>query len=483
MKRVVFLACLMTAFFVVGGASPPGHSESKWSNVGRSAKDMKLTVSSDGRYLVDQDGTPFFYLGDVAWTLLKRLNHEQVDDYLNNRLAKGFTVIHAYVLRGLEVPNLYGDLTLMDRDPAKPNDAFFRNVDYIVNRANELGLVVGLVVTYGEHVRQTRTNEQVFTPSNAFAYGKFLGERYKDYAVVWLLGGDRVAAEDEAVWTAMAKGLKEGSRGTQLVSYHGPGPQAGVTGYSSSFWLHNADWLDFNMIQSGHRWGTLNYEFITHDYNLKPAKPTIDMEPRFENHHTGMDVIRRIGPHQVREAAYWNMLAGAAGHGYGCNDIFQFYDPGSTKPSYRDGSYPFGTWYATTHWQKAMDFEGAFDMGHLRKLFELRPWYQMVPDQSLIAMGQGSGEDHIQAARAEDGSFLVAYLPFGNRIGVHMDKLTAPRLKAQWYDPRQGSWVAIGEYTNRGIREFVPPSNGEMNDWVLVIEDQTKNYPTELPSK
>ena len=45
----------------------------------------------------------------------------------------------------MEVPNLYGDLTLMDRDPTKPNDAFFKNVDYVVNKANELGLVMGLV--------------------------------------------------------------------------------------------------------------------------------------------------------------------------------------------------------------------------------------------------------------------------------------------------------------------------------------------------
>ena len=43
--------------------------------------------------------------------------------------------------------------------------------------------------------------------------------------------------------------LKEGSGGQQLVSYHGHGST------SSSNWFHQADWLDFNSIQSGHGWG------------------------------------------------------------------------------------------------------------------------------------------------------------------------------------------------------------------------------------
>jgi hypothetical protein len=130
----------------------------------------------------------------------------------------------------------------------------------------------------------------------------------------------------------------------------------------------------------------------------------------------------------------------------------------------------------TTHWRNAMDFEGAYDMGWVRKLFQLRPWHRMVPDQSVIAAGQGDGEDHIQATRAEDGSFVIAYLPFGRYIAVHMDKLSGTKINAQWYDPREGTWTPIGQYLNKGVREFVSPSNGDQNDWVLVLEDMEKNY-------
>lgn len=453
----------------------------------RSVKGMKLKVSSNRRYFVNQSGEPFFYLGDTAWTLFKRLNHEEVDKYLRNRAAKGFTVIQVYVLRGLEVPNLYGDLTLIDRDPTKPNEAFFENIDYIVNRAEELGLFMAMICTFGEHVRQGigasedfRKNEAIFNTSNAYIYGKFLSNRYKDKPVIWLLGGDRKPAEDKIIWRAMAEGLIAGHQGNHLISYHGPGDQ---TTPSSSFWLHNEGWLDFNTIQSGHGWAIKNYEYVAHDYNLKPIKPTLDMEARYENHPDVKGrTDRRMDAHQEREAAYWAMLAGAAGHGYGCNDIWQFFDEGR-KSSYDDYSYPIKKLkklIGTTNWHEAIDFEGAYDMGLMRKLFELRPWYKIVPDQSIIAAGQGEEEDHIQAARAEDGSFIIAYLTFGNPISVHMDKISGTKVKAQWYDPRNGTWIDIGQYSNTGVLEFSPTSSGDQNDWVLVLEDKEKKYPVDL---
>jgi len=116
----------------------------------------------------------------------------------------------------------------------------------------------------------------------------------------------------------MAKGLKDGSGGSQLVSYHGQGST------SSSMWFHKADWLDFNSIQSGHNFASDSYAFVSKDYALTPAKPTVDMEPAYENHPTGANKPR-VDVHKVRSQAYSAMLAGAAGHGYGSLDLFYFY--------------------------------------------------------------------------------------------------------------------------------------------------------------
>jgi Putative collagen-binding domain of a collagenase len=107
-----------------------------------------------------------------------------------------------------------------------------------------------------------------------------------------------------------------------------------------------------------------------------------------------------------------------------------------------------------------MAYEGSRQVGLMRRLFELRPWYKLVPDQSVIAAEQGEGEDHVRSARAEDGSFVIAYLPSGKPLSIKMDKLSGKTVKAQWYDPREGTWREIGEYPNSGNHEFVAPTQG-----------------------
>ena len=442
-------------------------------------KDIRLQISGDGRNIVDQNGKPFFYLADTAWTIFKRLNREEVEVYLDNRAAKGFNVVQAYVLRGLEVANIYGDYPLIDRDPTKLDEGFFGNVDYVVNKANEKGIVMGLVTCFGEHVRKGDrifkrhgSYEDIFNIENAYEYGKILGKRYINNGVIWILGGDVPPIYALEIWESMALGLKDGSDGKHLVTFHGPG------GSSSSYWFHRCEWLDYNTIQSGHSWAVPNYIFVDHDRHMTPIKPTLDMEPRYENHIDRNDESRRMGAHQSREAGYWSVFAGASGHGYGCNDIFQFNDE-TKSDSTADYSHTYLP--PTANWRTAMDFGGAFGMGYIRKLMELRPWYEAEPDQTVIAGGMGRGEDHIQALRAKDGSFILAYLPFGNPVEIDMGKLSARNVKAQWYDPRRGSFSPIGSFANDGRkRQFIAPSKGVDNDWVLVLEDESKNYPVEL---
>src|SRR5437667_5611064 len=118
------VTALLTA--VCGNAATPDDAAA------RSVKNLKLRISRNGRYFVDQDSKPFFYLGDTCWLLFQRLNHEEVDEYLEDRVRKGFTVIQAYVIRGLGERHpdgnrsLLGQSPFIDRDPTKPNEEFFK---------------------------------------------------------------------------------------------------------------------------------------------------------------------------------------------------------------------------------------------------------------------------------------------------------------------------------------------------------------------
>src|SRR5579864_1080975 len=124
--RILFLIVWVLVFQGGVQADPPknpGRDAKSDAASARSVKGMKLKVSANGRFFVDQDGKPFFYLGDTAWLLFQRLNREEVEEYLNDRAGKGFTVIQAYVIRGLGPrhpdgnTSLLGETPFIDRDP------------------------------------------------------------------------------------------------------------------------------------------------------------------------------------------------------------------------------------------------------------------------------------------------------------------------------------------------------------------------------
>src|SRR5262249_19602871 len=202
------------------------------------------------------------------------------------------------------------------------------------------------------------------------------------------------------------------------------------------------------------------------DSAMGPAHPDVAKEPAFETHPTGAGKPR-VDVHKVRTQAYFAMLAGAAGHAYGSLDLFWFLKRGD-GPFPRDGFMD---------WRTAMNYPAAGQMRALRRLFEQRPWYQLTPDQSVLAADPGSGPFRAVAARAQDGSFVIAYTPEGKPLSISMDKISGKTVKAQGSDRREGTWTHSGEFPNTDRREFVPSSQGEQSDWVLVLEDPARGFP------
>ncbi len=429
----------------------------------------RLRVSENRRFLEDSSGRPFFYLGDTAWQLFHRLNREEADLYLRNRAAKGFTVIQAVLLAelgGLEEPNANGDLALHGKDPDRPNEAYFRHADWIVKRANELGLTVGLLPTWGSYWKEGAA--RIFDAEKAYRYGLYVGKRYRDASLIWILGGDQnvETAGERAIIDAMARGLREGDGGSHLITFHPRGPG------QSSLALQDAPWLDFHMNQTSH--GARDHDtglFIERDLRLQPLRPTLDGEPRYETLPVGFYManysrLDRFDDFDVRQAAYWAVLAGACGHTYGHSSVWQMWQPGRKS-----------ILWAATDWREALDHPGAFQMGHLRRLFEARSFAKLVPDQTLVLNAPQTGGAKVRAARASDGSFLIVYSPFGEPFTIEKSRLPARRLKEIWYDPRYGVAHLVHRSDNQGFQTYTPPTRGRGQDWVLIVEDEAAKLP------
>ena len=458
-----FAAILVTAFIAV--ASTPAVADPL----------PRLRLSENKRFLVTADGQPFFWLGDTAWELFHRLNREEAERYLQNRAKRRFTVVQAVVLAeldGLAEPNPYGHLPLHDSDPARPNEAYFAHVDWIVARANALGMYVGLLPTWGDKWnRKWGVGPEVFTPDNAYRYGEWLGRRYKDAGIIWIAGGDRPIESDahREIVQAMARGLRAGDEGAHLITFHPPG------GNGSSTWFHGAEWLDFNMRQNGHvPEFTGRYDRTRADYDLMPVKPVIDGEPIYEDHPVSFDA-KKLGhsiSSDVRRPLYWNLFTGAFGHTYGHHSVWQMWTP-DRKPI-NDPLMP---------WHEAIEQPGAAQMQHGRALMESRPFLTRVPDPDIVVTDRvptsvpGEGRYRFVATRDADGSYAMVYAPAGRPFSVRMSAISGSRVKAWWFNPRTGAATAIGTFPNTGEREFMPPDKGEMIDWVLVLDDESRDYP------
>lgn len=436
-----------------------------------------LKVSENGHYLQYEDNTPFFWLGDTGWEIFHRLTLKEIIQYLDNRKAKGFNVIQAVILAeldGMHSPNKYGDYPLINNDPDRPNEKYFQLVDTVVAMAAQRGIVMALLPAWGDKVtlKYGGKGPVIFNPENACRFGKFLGERYKyTNNILWILGGDRPPQDDKDDWkpvyAAMAKGLDEGAGKHFLKTFH-PGGYV----WESSVYLHNQPWLDFNMNQSGHSekdqpvWKT-----ITRDWNLEPVKPTLDGEPCYEDHPVNpwptWDPSKGyFRDYDVRRQIYRSVFSGAFGVTYGHHAVWQFYNPSVEKLNFAD-----------RYWYQALDRPAAFQAGYLKNLILSRPSLQRVPDQSLIASGQGSSNaTYITAFRDADSSYAMVYLPIGKKIAINTTLIKAKRIKAWWFNPRTGKAEKSFSFKAGTTHWFTPPTSGIQKDWVLVLDDEAKQY-------
>ncbi|GAB5532699.1 MAG: glycoside hydrolase family 140 protein [Roseivirga sp.] len=435
---------------------------------------QRLKVSENGRFLVTENGEPFFWMADTAWELFHRTTKEEADMYLAKRAEQGFNVVQAVALAeldGLNTPNVYGEKPLLNNDPRTPNPRYFEYVDYIIQKAAELGIHIALLPTWGDKLFKAGwgVGPEVFNTDNAAAFGRWIGSRYaaRDN-VIWIIGGDRHPrdnSDDVAVWNAMAEAEAEAAGGYErtLMSYH---PQPKVCGGSST-WFHNEPWLDFNMHQTGHCANQGTYKQISHDYALKPVKPVLDAEPLYEDHPNCFNAkdLGHSAAEDIRRIMYWDVFAGGFGQTYGNHDVWQMYKVGREPVN-----------QPLRPWPEALDMPMANQVKHLKNLMLSRPFLSRIPDQSMVVGEQEDDKDYTIATRSSDGSYAMIYFPTGKPATIDLTAIKSAKLKTWWFDPRTGNAFEGHDFVKSANTNVVPPTTGKGHDWVLVVDDASMKF-------
>jgi hypothetical protein len=392
-----------------------------------------VKASDNGRYFVDQKGNPVFWLGITQWQIFREYTLDEARLILENAKSKGFAFVQA-MLMGVgdgTQPNVYGQKPWIDNNPLTPNEAYFKNVDSVIQIARENNIVFS-VTLYHQRYRK------YITLKNAREWAKWLARRYKDVPnIVWSMTPE-ARQEFVPILRELAAGLHEGDGGLHIITFK-PDPAP----YSSSF-IHEENWLAFDSMQTWNR-VDLIYPMVSKDYNLKPVKPVLMAEGAYE---AGTEYGFEVTPLWIRRQAYYSYLTGGH-HTYGHND----------------------SWRVLPTWKKALDAPGAFQMGVLKKIFlDRKEWWYLVPDQSIFA-GGGNTEGKVLnlAARHKDGKWVMVYLGGKTAFSINMNKITAGnKVNAFWVDPKTGDSLSIGSFPNTQVQSFSTPDGWE--DAILILE-------------
>jgi hypothetical protein len=100
-----------------------------------------LKASADKRYLTDQNGLPFFWSGDAAWSLVVQPDSADVDYYLDDRQRKGFTVLLVNLIEHKfcthPPANFYSEPPFTGKPFSTPNERYFGFADYVIQAAHQ----------------------------------------------------------------------------------------------------------------------------------------------------------------------------------------------------------------------------------------------------------------------------------------------------------------------------------------------------------
>ena len=367
---LLFLLLMVEGWLLSAAAQSKSSVYKPWSH-------GQLKVSKENRYLMNADGTPFFWLGDTGWLLPEKLNRDEAAYYLEHCRQAGFNVVQVQPINGVPAMNFYGQYSMIDGFNFKNIDrkgvyGYWDHMDYIIQKAEQNGIYIAMVCIWGGLVRSGKMNV-----------------------------ANSILAVDE----------------NHIMTFHPFGRT------SSATHLNNKEWMDMNMFQSGHRrYGQKkgdgdtsvtgleedNWRYVEEALSMTPLKPVLDAEPSYEGIPQGL------------------------------------HDPGFNQ------------------------------MKYLKNLMLTFPYFERVPDQSVIAGTNGNRYDRAIATRGKD--YLLVYNYSGNPMSVDLTKISGAKKKVWWYSPKDGKLSFIGEFDSKITPFTYDGSYNRDNDQVLIAIDSSKNY-------
>lgn len=493
-------------------ASGVGSSSGTSIVTGSSTNLFPLSISADGRYLKQNNGTPFLICAQSTWSLAVNLPLADLTSFFSTISGQGFNTVmfnaieHNYTVvkppkeRGGNLPftkrldgatytgspngtssatgthdqfasDDYGSPASESPDPTFPDTTYWQAIETVLNACVSNNMLVFIWPAYlgfhaGDEGWMTEmvrwdavTGAGGFTgqpwadnsKSKMWNYGAWLADRWKNYAnIIWVAGGD-YGSNSQTLSPA------ERSAVTNFVA-----GMKSVSGQASTLWTAHWDrpCISTDTTIVGVSW-SLNFayadeavaEVCRRGYAVTPIIPTILGEYNYEDGLFG-------GSAPWRKYLWWGFLSSIAGGFFGNEPL----------------------WRIDTDYASHMNTQGQQDAARQFTFLKSKPWHRLRPSGlgsigTLITAGGGTASpqstDYVTAAATPEGDLLLAYVPPAHTgsVTVDMTKLSGT-VQARWFDPSNATYTSIGGINNTGTHAFSTPGNNSAGDadWLLVLE-------------
>lgn len=443
-----------------------------------------LRVGPKGRYLIHDDGTPFFWLGDTHWTFVteERWDESNCPKYesqfravVDRRTEQGFNVYQCNFRDGKDYHAFgrYFEYLLETEHGYSPNLQLLQeNVDPKMAYLADAGFVIAAGYSWGGAILAEGRLERYKL------LAKYLVARYGAYPMVWTLAGEIPGYSPEQMqpmtdlWREVALETQKYDAYQHLRTAHYATNEPRTETYTDE------PWFDFALTQSGHGDFRVDYDAYTNFIAAHPGVPLVEGESLYDGIESNESMgPRYILPIHVRRPAYLCFQSGGCGYSYGANGIWEL--------QYEADQGAWGQMWGSMAWYDGLELPGAESMRILRTFYEQVGWYRLRPIPELITvMG---GFSNIEApstfcneelrARAtpsftadDEMRTIVGYYKSTVRSRAAIRTLPAKRYCAHWFDPETGEYSQISDDIRPVAGVWIAPPKPSRNDLVLVLQ-------------
>lgn len=430
-------------------------------------------LEADPHHFARQNGDPFYFIGDTAWSLVTDDVEEQHDRaaahaMIDKRVSQGYNVVHVMCISEAGWGNNGGD-AFHDLEKEEINPDYWKEVDERVAYANSKGVTVGLVIAWSDKGRNPNSWRAFPTQESRVRYARYMASRYAAYDVYFIAAGEwdadkrrELPLSDEEIadeYREIGRAIRANEGHGRLIGIH-PMSSGSVREFAPDDWC---DFADYQQLYRDMHKGALVSREAYHG-------PVVNSEYAYFLRDQDEDgICDKQNSETIEEirAATWDILMAGAYiiTGYGST-----YFGGHRHPGPFNLNDPANEIFEE-------------QIQHAIRFWKERDWWTYAPADNRISAKTPVGPDEVRhftsngTPRTQPSPPAVAYWAMrspGSLIAytrglseeVTLDLSGLSLSTARLYDIRTGAWSDL-DAPSGDAYTFTPP---DASDWVVVVE-------------